>query len=126
MKVIKKIIASVSACAIMAMSSAVSASAASVTVPCGGANVTGSLNVYSTSATASTSIDHLPGTVSVSIHGTYVKKGTSTTAETGNGNGSATGGCSATIYNGGGTWISVDSTHYGYYNGQSVTFYMHG
>lgn len=122
MKAMKKIIASVSACAIMAISSVVSASATSVTVPCGGANVTGTLNVYSTYATASTSIDHLPATVTVSIQGTYYKKGTTTQSGTGNGNGSITGGCSTSISNGGGTWITVKSTHYASYDGQSVTF----
>lgn len=126
MKAMKRIIASVSACAVMAVSSAVTASATSVSSPCGAATVTGSLNVYSSSATASTSINHLPGTVSVYIHGYYYKKGTSTKAETANGNGSANGGTSASIYNGGGTWISVYSTHSGYYYGDSTSFTING
>ena len=123
MKAISKLIASVTACAVMVVSSAVTASAK--TVDCGGAALTGTLSVASTSATGVTSIDHLPSTVSVSVVGYYYEKGTFSKKTTSNGAGSANGGCSATVYNGGGAWYKVDSTHTGYYNGASKIFYNH-
>ncbi len=124
MKIINKLIASVVACTVMAVSSAVTASAATarLTDLCGGATVVGELNVYSSSASATTTINHTPSTVSVTMTGRYSKKGTSIEAYAGNGNGSTNGGTGTTIYNGGGTWISVSSTHSAYYNGYSTSF----
>ena len=60
--------------------------------------------------------------VTVSITGTFYKKGTLTVDSIGSGNGFGTGGTSAGISNGGGTWIDIVSSHTGTYNGSSVSF----
>ena len=122
MKLLRKTIGCVLACAIVYFSSTISASALTATYPCGAATVTATLNAYSNSATASTSINHLPATVSVSIYGSYYKKGTSIIDDIGNGNGSSNGGTSASISNSGGTWISLRSIHSSYYYGSSVIY----
>lgn len=94
---------------VMATCMAVTASAAAVNCPCGKLRAT--LDVSSTNAVATTSINEGTRGVSVSMYGEYWDdKGNLKT--TGNGN-SWTAGVTVGISNGGGIWKSVRSTHTG-------------
>lgn len=107
-----KRITSTALAGVMAMCMAVTANAASHEYKCScGSTTTSTLDVTSKSATAATSIRGIyMGNTSVTIDGQYYVKGTTTKQNTNNGWG-APNGSSASIYNDGGVWISVSSTH---------------
>lgn len=96
---------------LMATCMAVSASAATNTYKCScGKTTTSTLEVSSTRAVATTSIDDGTRGVSVSIYGEYWEKGTGVLKNIGGGD-SKPVGVTASILNNGGTWKSVKSTH---------------
>lgn len=104
-------ISAVALAGLMATCMTVSASAATNTYKCScGSTTTSTLDVTSTSATASTTVDVYMGNTSVTIEGQYYAKGTTTKLNTKNGWG-APNGSRASIYNDGGIWIAVSSTH---------------
>lgn len=107
---------------LMATCMAVTASAAKNTYKCPncGKTTTSTLEVTSTSAVATTSIDDGSRGVSVSIYGEYLEKDTMKPKNIGNGN-SYTAGVTASISNGGGTWTKVKSTHSKCCSGSSTT-----
>lgn len=107
---LKKTIASLAACALMTSALALNVSAVKFYTFSSGAEAYATLSVTSTSATATTSINATGGSVNVSIHGKYYAKGTTSEKNASNGGGGQTG-AQASITNGGGTWISVDSNH---------------
>lgn len=107
---LKKTIASLAACALMTSVLALNVSAVEFWNFGNGVKAYATLSVTSTSATATTSINATGGSVSVSIVGQYYAKGTTSTKTASNGNGGPTG-AQASITNGGGTWISVNSNH---------------
>ncbi len=107
---LKKTIASLAACALMTSALALNVSAVEFYDFGNGVKAYATLSVTSTSATATTSINATGGSVSVSIVGRYYAKGTTNVNTASNGNGAQTG-TQASITNGGGTWISVNSTH---------------
>ena len=109
-KVLQKSLATITA-ATMAVCMAATVSAKSEQYKVGKGTMTATLDVSSSSAYASTSIDVGPCYVSVSIYGQYYVKGTTTVRDYGNGNSSNTSGTEIRISNGGGTWIKVYSTH---------------
>lgn len=106
---------------LMATCMAVSASAATNTYKCScGKTTTSTLDVSSTRAVATTSIDDGTRGVSVSIYGEYLEKDTMKPKNIGNGN-SYTAGVTTGISNGGGTWTKVKSTHSKCCSGSSTT-----
>lgn len=115
---LKKTIASLAACTLMASALALNISAFGV----GDYTATASLTHTSTTATATTSLPVSGGAVSVSIVGRYYIKGTSKITTSSNGGGGTTG-ATASISNGGGDWISLKSTHnatYGKSTGSTI------
>lgn len=120
---LKKTIASLAACALMTSALALNVSAVDnppfVTFA-DGTKGYATLEHTSTTATATTSLTSMGGTVSVSIVGKYYIKGTSNTTTNSNGNGGTTG-TTTSIYNGGGDWISLNSTHKVTYGGDTAT-----
>lgn len=107
-KTIRRITAAALA-GVMATCMAVTASAETKTYKCScGKTTTSTLDVSSTRAVATTSINDGTRGVSVSISGTYTLNGVE--KNTGGGN-SNTAGVTASISNSGGSWSKVISTH---------------
>lgn len=115
----KKTIVSLVACVFMMSALALNVGATKVTVTVNGAKGIASLNVSSTTATASTSFNNTGGSISTTIIGRYYVKGTTDIKTTTNGGGGTTA-VSASIANAGGTWISVISTHNFAYGADNV------
>lgn len=71
---------------------------------------TSTLDVTSTNAVATTSINDGSRGVSVGIYGEFMNKDTGKISDTGNGSGGRAG-VTTSIYNGGTIWTKVKSTH---------------
>ncbi len=108
-KTIKRITAAALA-GVTATCMAVTASAQTKKCSCG--KLTATLDVSSTTATATTSISDGTRGVTASIVGTYTDKNTGELKTYGTGN-SWTAGVTVSMGNGGGRWESVQSTHSG-------------
>lgn len=112
MKILSKKLVTVFASTAMIIGMTISVSAASSDVyKCSKCDTTtnSNLDVTSTTAVATTSIN-VRQSVSASISASYYEKGTTTVKNTGNGNGNLSG-VRTSVYNLGGTWITVDSNH---------------
>lgn len=119
---LKKIIASLAACALMVSALALNVSAVTFHDFGNDVKADSSLTDALTSATASTTLNHTGGAVYVSIVGEYYAKGTTDIKTNTNGGGGMTV-ASASISNSGGTWIELRSTHTASYNGTTTDPY---